>query len=331
LSKILCDRRLASIVVSPSASDISGGLKAHVETAQTPAGRRRAQGRGADRRRSAAELLAAIARGLAATREPRGVRERFEEELRSIVRARSVAVCDGALVGTPPPNMMCFEIPTVVPSQRARIEVAFDPGRTLDGWTCQVLEGAAHLAALLLEIERAHGRPPQFARLRDGAAPIIGSSQAIRLVRHRIEQAAAVEYTFLVERESGPQPRPGFIEVFGEAAVRDCDGGGSDGGWALAGSVRRRSTSSFEGVSASCLRFITTRQQRAPPSKRARFSGVVQVTSYGHHSRNRIQDPVLHDRCSRRFDRKFRRPFERLEGGAVDRWGGIPCGPSGAS
>jgi transcriptional regulator with PAS, ATPase and Fis domain len=148
-------------------------------------------------------LLAAIARGLAATREPRGVRERFEEELRSIVRARSVAVCDGARVGTPPPNMMCFEIPTVVPSQRARIEVAFDPGRTLDGWTCQVLEGAAHLAALLLEIERAHGRPPQFARLRDGAAPIIGSSQAIRLVRHRIEQAAAVDYTVLIEGESG--------------------------------------------------------------------------------------------------------------------------------
>ena len=122
----------------------------------------------------------AIASGLAQTREPRGVRERFEEELRSIVRARSIAVCDGALSGTPPSNVMCFEIPTVMPSQRARIEVVFDPGRTLDGWTCQVLEGAAHLAALLLDIERAHGRPPQFARIRDGAAPLIGSSQAIR-------------------------------------------------------------------------------------------------------------------------------------------------------
>jgi len=96
-----------------------------------------------------------------------------------MVRARSIAVCDGALSSAPPPNVTCFEIPTVASSQRARIEVVFDPGRTLDGWTCQVLEEAAHLAALLLEIERAHGRAPQFARVRDDAAPLIGSSQAI--------------------------------------------------------------------------------------------------------------------------------------------------------
>ena len=135
-----------------------------------------------------------------------------------MVRARSIAVCDGALLGAPPPNVMWFEIPTVVSSQRARIEVIFDQGRTLDGWTCQVLEGAAHLAALLLEIERAHGRPPQFARVRDGA-PLIGSSQAIRLVRHRIERVAATDFTVLVEGASGPQPHPSFIEVSGEAAV----------------------------------------------------------------------------------------------------------------
>jgi hypothetical protein len=70
--------------------------------------------------------------------------------------------------------------------------------------------GAAHLAALLLEIERAHGRPPQFARLRDGAAPIIGSSQAIRLVRHRIEQAAAVDYTVLIEGSDRSTAAPQF-------------------------------------------------------------------------------------------------------------------------
>jgi hypothetical protein len=157
-------------------------------------------------------------------------------------------------VGTPPPNMMCFEIPTVVPSQRARIEVAFDPGRTLDGWTCQVLEGAAHLAALLLEIERAHGRPPQFARLRDGAAPIIGSSQAIRLVRHRIEQAAAVDYTVLIEGAIGPQPHPSFIEVFGEAPLRggegEVEGAGEDGSTPTArvGNVRRDWADDYDGL-----------------------------------------------------------------------------------
>jgi hypothetical protein len=161
----------------------------------------------------------AMARGLAATREPRCVRERFEEELRSMVRARSIAVCDGALSGAPPPNVMCFEIPTVVSSQRARIEVILGPGRTLDGWTCQVLEGAAHLAALLLEIERAHGRAPQFARVRDGAAPLIGSSQAIRLVRYRIERVAATDFTVLIEGASGPQPHSIFIEFFDPAPL----------------------------------------------------------------------------------------------------------------
>ncbi len=143
-----------------------------------------------------------IACGLSAARDLRSVREQFEEELRSIVRARSIAVCDGALAGPPPSNVMSFEIPAVAASQRARIEVVFDPRRTLDGWTCQVLEGAAHLAALLLEIERAHGRPPQFARGRDGAAPLIGSSQAIRLVRYRIERVAATDFTVLIEGSS---------------------------------------------------------------------------------------------------------------------------------
>jgi transcriptional regulator with PAS, ATPase and Fis domain len=118
---------------------------------------------------------------------------------------------------------MTFEIPAVAPAQRARIEVVFDPGRTLDGWTCQVLEGAAHLAALLLEIERAHGRPPQFARVRDGAAPLIGSSQAIRLVRYRIERVAATDFTVLIEGASGPQPHPTFIEVSLTAAFGDTD------------------------------------------------------------------------------------------------------------
>ena len=99
---------------------------------------------------------------------------------------------------------MCFEIPSAVLAQPARIEVVFDPGRTLDGWTCQLLEAATHVAALVLEMERALGRPPQFARIRrDGAAPLIGSSRAIRQVRDRIERVAATDFTILIEGESG--------------------------------------------------------------------------------------------------------------------------------
>jgi hypothetical protein len=178
-----------------------------------------------------------------------------------MVRARSIAVCDGALSGAPPPNVMCFEIPTVVSSQRARIEVIFDQGRTLDRWTCQMLEGAAHLAALLLEIERAHGRPPQFARVRDGA-PLIRSSQAIRLVRHRIEDVAATDFTVLIEGASGPQPHPSFIEVFCEAPV--CDGHGTVAGAADDGAATLEGERAWllsEALLNQAINFLSSRRR----------------------------------------------------------------------
>jgi hypothetical protein len=94
-------------------------------------------------------------------------------------------------------------------SQCARIEVIFDPGRTLDGWTCELLEAATHVAALVLEIERALGRPPQFARVRrDGAAPLIGSSRAIRQVRaHRARGGDGFHHPHRARNRSTAAPR----------------------------------------------------------------------------------------------------------------------------
>jgi two-component system, NtrC family, response regulator HydG len=169
-----------------------------------PAVARSAQGRGAERRRGASALLQSVISALSVASGPASVRERFEQELRSMVRARAVAVCEGSSAQQPAGNVMVFEIPSVVLAQCARIEVVFDPGRTLDGWTCELLEAATHVAALVLEIERALGRPPQFARVRrDGAAPLIGSSRAIRLVRERIERVAVTDFCILIEGESG--------------------------------------------------------------------------------------------------------------------------------
>ena len=53
---------------------------------------------------------------------------------------------------------------------------------------------------------------------------LIGSSPAIRRVRDRIERVAATDFTCLIEGGSGPQPHPGFIEVFCEAAFYNGDG-----------------------------------------------------------------------------------------------------------
>ncbi|HET7220839.1 MAG TPA: sigma-54 factor interaction domain-containing protein, partial [Vicinamibacterales bacterium] len=135
-------------------------------------------------------------------REAGVARERFQEELRTLVRARSIALCDDPL-GPAAPNVTCFDVPALATPHRARIEAVFEPSRTLDGWTCQMLETATHIAALLIEIERGQGRQPVARARVDGAAPLIGSSPAIRAVRERIERVAATDFTVLIEGESG--------------------------------------------------------------------------------------------------------------------------------
>lgn len=188
------------------------------QPAYPSAGPIRADKRAADRRRSAAALLTTVTSGLAATRDPGFARERFEQELCTIVRARSVSLCGDPVLPVPP-DTMCFDLPATHSAQRGRLEIRFDAARTLDGWTCQVLEAATHVAALLLEIDRvkSRGAPPRQAG--DGAAPLIGSGQAIRAVRERIERVAATDFTVLIEGASGPQPHPSFIEVSDNAAL----------------------------------------------------------------------------------------------------------------
>ena len=173
-----------------------------MEPAYASAGPMRADRRAADRRRSAAALLSSVTSGLAMMRDPAFARERFEEELRVLVRARSMSLCDDPLA-TLPPNATCFDIPATTTTNRARLAAVFEPSRTLDGWTCQLLETATHIAALLLEIERAYLRSAGHRTRPDGAAPLIGSSRAIHAVRDRIARVAATDFTVLIEGESG--------------------------------------------------------------------------------------------------------------------------------
>jgi transcriptional regulator with PAS, ATPase and Fis domain len=151
-----------------------------------------------------ATLLQTLTNGLAAVREPRMVRERFEEQLRALVRATSVTFRHDPddLIR---PNVVSFDLPGPPVEGRPRLEAVFDPARPVDDRARRMLAAGAQVAGLLLEIERAHGRwPLACARSRtDGAAPLIGSSRAIRLVRDRIERVAATDFTVLIEGESG--------------------------------------------------------------------------------------------------------------------------------
>ena len=169
-------------------------LRGDVTTLTPGSGPRRRR----DRRRGALSLLAAVTSGFSVARESRAARERFECEVRALTHARSVAVREDGEAGTG----MVIDLPGASPDYRACLEIAFEPGRAPDDWTRELLETAAHIAAMVLEIERAQARRAIKPRT-DGAAPLIGSSHAIRTLRERIERVAGTDFTVLVEGESG--------------------------------------------------------------------------------------------------------------------------------
>src|SRR6185503_9677549 len=106
-----------------------------------------------------ATMLQRLMMGLAAVREPRLVRERFEEDLRSLVRARSVTFRHDA-DDTQQPNVVSFDLPGSPIEGRLRLEAVFDPSHPVDDRARQMLAAGAHVAGFLLEIERANGRWP---------------------------------------------------------------------------------------------------------------------------------------------------------------------------
>src|SRR5262249_54753042 len=83
-----------------------------------------------------------------------------------------------------------------------------DPSCRLGEWDFQQLGVAVHIGALVLEIERTRGRAVRNAgspsrNKRDGAAPLIGSTSAMEVLRSSIERVAGTDFTVLLEGESG--------------------------------------------------------------------------------------------------------------------------------
>jgi transcriptional regulator with PAS, ATPase and Fis domain len=155
---------------------------------------------------AAATMLAAVTSGLSVVGEPRRVRERFEQQLRALVRAQSVTFRDDAQAAEPPaPHVITISLAAGSSNPRARIVAVFDPAHLPDEWARRMLVAAGQVAGLLLELERANGRWPlgRASDRLDGAAPLIGSSAAIRAVRERLEKVAATDFSVLIDGESG--------------------------------------------------------------------------------------------------------------------------------
>jgi DNA-binding NtrC family response regulator len=159
--------------------------------------------RSADPRRSTLSLVSTIAETLPVAREPRLLRERFEEGLRGLVHARQVELRDGP----PTPHVadgVSLDV-GVGPYALGSLNAVFAAGEEPDAWDSQQLQFARHLGAFVLILERAC-RAGVLGGLRsrsDGAAPLIGRSLAMQAVRDRIGRVAATDFTILIEGESG--------------------------------------------------------------------------------------------------------------------------------
>ncbi len=163
--------------------------------------------RSSERRRGICTILSAVAAALPGRHEARHLRQRFESELRDLLQARDLELRDGSAMSRPPDSTLSVEV-TTGDFTLGAIDAEFEEGRVFDDWERELIESARELAALVLIIDRVQragglGAVGPGAAGTDGAAPIVGSSAAIRAVRSRIERVAATGFTVLVQGESG--------------------------------------------------------------------------------------------------------------------------------
>ena len=167
-----------------------------------------------DRREAVSALLAALARAMDRRLDVSLMRGAFETALGQVIPVRSVHLREvgnrfGARGDAPGPESVALEVPGADPACQGLLEVTFDPGCRLGEWDFQLLGTAANVAALVLEIERSRLQLARAGLLhpnrsrRDGAAPLIGSTEVMRTLRSAIERVAATDFTVLLEGESG--------------------------------------------------------------------------------------------------------------------------------
>jgi transcriptional regulator with PAS, ATPase and Fis domain len=163
----------------------------------------RPQNAGADLK----EILVALGAGLGQASVDGGLPGIFEQHVRRLLSMRSVRLREipsryNARLVTPTrtSESIVIGVPTAETRAQAILEASFEPGRTLDERDFELLNTAAHLGGLVLEAARMRGGA---ASASDGAAPLIGSTSAIQVLRSRIERVAVTDFTVLIEGESG--------------------------------------------------------------------------------------------------------------------------------
>jgi transcriptional regulator with PAS, ATPase and Fis domain len=147
-----------------------------------------ASGRRRDPRRGWIDLVSAVAEAALDRADFSKPRAALEDVLRRLLPIETIQLRDQG-IGT--------------------LETTLLPGSAIDEWSSQVLDGSAHLAVLLLELERCRQQSIRATGSalvrprRDGAAPLIGRTASIRDLRARIERIASTDFIVLLEGESG--------------------------------------------------------------------------------------------------------------------------------
>jgi len=149
-----------------------------------------------DRREAFGELLVSLTRTLDSRGDVTLMRGAFEESLRRLVPVHSVQLRESTSRWLLRPDSggaesISLDVPGVDASAQGILEARFDPGCRLGEWDFQMLGVAAHLGALVLEIERGRSRLARAGLSgskprRDGAAPLIGSTLAMQALRSQI-------------------------------------------------------------------------------------------------------------------------------------------------
>src|SRR6202171_4792448 len=165
-----------------------------------------------ERRRAFGELLTALTRTLDNRADASLMRGAFEESLRRLIPVRSIQLRESVsrwirqTEGNVGAESVVFDVPGT--DSQGILEATFDRDCGLGEWDFQMLGAAAHVGALVLEIERGRGRAARAGTAlskprRDGAAPLIGSTTAMQTLRSKIERVAGTDFTVLLEGESG--------------------------------------------------------------------------------------------------------------------------------
>ena len=164
--------------------------------------------RRADRRPGLHALVRQVAAALAHTGAGVDLLPELCARLTRLTQARHVQVVDNDAIRWGirfvTGDFAAFAAPWRLEGRQPVVEVSFGSGQRPDEWTCQLLESAASLAALVMAGDRATPHVAS-ARLTERAdmGPLLGSSEVMQTLRDRVERVASTDFTILIEGESG--------------------------------------------------------------------------------------------------------------------------------